>query len=123
MSRAQHTAEVAATLISSLGRALLLFHILLFDMLLLGVLVYLVQTREEDGGVSGTVHSVIATMLHKVPIPNPLYDCDNFVIHTWGCLAKYKFIQRGQKMFTDLLIFCYVFVLPEHFAVNRNRLV
>jgi len=75
------------------------------------------------GGFSRIVHSNIGTILHKVTIPNPLYENDFFVSHTWGCHEEYKFIQRGQKMFTYLLIFYYVFVLLEKFVVNMNGLV
>jgi len=42
MSRAQYIVEVVAILVSFLSRSFLLPHMLLFDMLLLGVLVYLV---------------------------------------------------------------------------------
>jgi hypothetical protein len=44
------------------------------------------------GGFSGTLHSDIGTILHKVPIPIPLYDRNSFVIHAWGYIVEYEFI-------------------------------
>ena len=63
------------------------------------------------GGFLGIVHPNKSTMIHKVPIPNPFYDNYRFVSHTWGWSAKYKLIQRSQKVFVDIFIFHPIFML------------